>query len=205
MGMLDAERVDRVAELGNPIRKAEDKAVPHRPVFVEVTMLSGRKDFFQIKYLGTKGEFYELIRHQMNEKNANATHDCCVSAKIPYKVKKENFDAFELPFTIEYEHAEPTFTKYDVAKNIFDSRIPKLQAKLADAKECYEATANHSRMVEAHELWGEQVNNYEREIEKLTEIWSPLLLADDIQECADEDRRYKAKEQANQVIFNENK
>ena len=203
--MLDAERVDSVAELSNPIRRAEDTAVPHRPVFAEITMLSGRKDIIPIKYLGTKGEFYNIVRYQMNVKNFSATYDCCVSARIPYKVKKENFDAFELPFTIEYEHAEPTFTKFDVAKKIFESRIPRLQAKLAEAKDCYEATANHSRLVEAHECWGEDVKRYEREIEKLTKIWSPLLLSDDIQECAEEDRRYKQKEQANQVIINEGK
>ena len=205
MGMLDAERVDSVAELSNPIRRAEDTAVIHRPVFAEITMLSGEKNFEVLPTLGYKGKYNEMLLQRINTRNKSSKYDCVVSVKIPYKEAKETWNLGELPFAIDYDVIYPDVTSFDVAKRIFDDVIPHLWEKLAEAKECYEATANHSRLVEAHECWGEDIKRYEREIEKLTKIWEPLLLADDIQECAEEDRRYKQKEQANEVIFNEGK
>ena len=191
--MLDAEHWDTEAEAtANLTRSRNVQEQAHAIVCADLVWQSGRIEPIRLPKLGTKNEVAEYMRNEAEKRNLTAETDAVVAISYKYKVSRETI-GLECPFTIE--KATESVDYSELVERIQNELMPACEKSLAKAKEYYKAAErkDDERLMSS---WSWEIELITARIEKMRSVVDSWHIADDIQELAEEDRRYNAKERS---------
>lgn len=138
----------------------------HKVVYAEATLVDGSKTYIHLPSLATHDEQLEVVMREVEKKNENALMPIkCV--RFPYKVKKEKYEWFELPFDICYANVE---TPYDLTKA--KQMLEKWRERYSEA--IMFAEEMKARNEEAYEGWKRDAEHYKFQISRLEKILRDL-------------------------------
>ena len=191
MGMLDAEHWDTEAEAtANLTRSRNVQEQAHAIVCADLVWQSGRIEPIRLPKLGTKNEVAEYMRNEAEKRNLTAETDAVVAISYKYKVARATI-GLECPFTIEKATEYVDYS--DLVERIQNEYLPACEKSLEKAQKYLENAISKDRE-DLISSWSWEIELITARIEKMRSVVDSWNIADDIQELAEEDRRYNAKE-----------